>query len=227
MDSKTRNEKYSGMTDEELISMSRDGDQEAMEKLLEKYKGMVLGKARSMYILGGDSDDLIQEGMLGLFKAVRDYDCGRDASFSTFAQLCVTRQLYTAVKASARKKHLPLNTAVSLSRPLRESGEGEDEEFMDCLEADASSNIDYRTTINEYVYIIQFEECVTNVWSYSKTIVLLASIVAIIPTNYSTDSPIVTQCVANFGKDSHRCSVSIIVSPCSQRTAKINLSTCS
>ena len=77
MDSKTRNEKYSGMTDEELISMSRDGDQEAMEKLLEKYKGMVLGKARSMYILGGDSEDLIQEGMLGLFKAVRDYDSGR------------------------------------------------------------------------------------------------------------------------------------------------------
>ena len=109
-----KREKYESMTDEELITLFRDGDQDAMEQ--------------------------IQEGMLGLFKAVRDYDCGRDASFSTFAQLCVTRQLYTAVKASARKKHLPLNTAVSLSRPLRESGEGEDEEFMDCLEADASSN---------------------------------------------------------------------------------------
>ena len=120
-----KREKYESMTDEELITLFRDGDQDAMEHLLDKYKDMVLKKARSMYILGGDSDDLIQEGMLGLFKAVRDYDCGRDASFSTFAQLCVTRQLYTAV---------------SLSRPLRESGEGEDEEFMDCLEADASSN---------------------------------------------------------------------------------------
>ena len=117
------------------------GDQEAMERLLEKYKGMVLGKAKSMYILGGDSEDLIQEGMLGLFKAVRDFDSGRDASFRTFAQLCVTRQLYTAVKASARKKHLPLNSAVSLSSPLREeNGDERDEELLDFLEADPSSN---------------------------------------------------------------------------------------
>ena len=132
--------KYEELTDEELIALLRDGDQEAMEKLLNKYKEMVLKKAKSMYILGGDSDDLIQEGMLGLFKAVRDYDCGRDASFRTFAQLCVTRQLYTAVTASSRKKHLPLNTAVSLSRPVREDGGEEEEEFLDCLEADASSN---------------------------------------------------------------------------------------
>ena len=117
-----KREKYANLTDEDLIALFRDGDQEAMEQLLDKYKEMVLKKARSMYILGGDSDDLIQEGMLGLFKAVRDYDSGRDASFSTFAQLCVTRQLYTAVKASARKS------------------DGEDEEFMDCLEADARSN---------------------------------------------------------------------------------------
>ena len=141
MDNKIRNEKYSGLTDEEMICLFRDGDQEAMERLLEKYKGMVLGKAKSMYILGGDSEDLIQEGMLGLFKAVRDFDSGRDASFRTFAQLCVTRQLYTAVKASARKKHLPLNSAVSLSSPLREeNGDERDEELLDFLEADPSSN---------------------------------------------------------------------------------------
>ena len=144
-----KKEKYESLTDEELITLFRDGDQEAMEMLLNKYKEMVLRKAKSMYILGGDSDDLIQEGMLGLFKAVRDYDCGRDASFRTFAQLCVTRQLYTAVKASSRKKHLPLNTAISLSRPVREDGE-EDEEFLDCLEADASSNPE--------VYLIGQEE---------------------------------------------------------------------
>ena len=117
-------ETYEKYSDEELIALFRDGDQDAMETLLNKYKGMVLKKAKSMYILGGDSDDLIQEGMLGLFKAVRDYDCGRDASFHTFAQLCVTRQLYTAVTASSRKKHLPLNTAISLSRPVREENAG-------------------------------------------------------------------------------------------------------
>ena len=134
-------EKYERLTDEELIALFRDGEQEAMEFLLDKYKAMVLRKARSMYILGGDSDDLIQEGMLGLFKAVRDFDSGRDASFRTFAQLCVTRQLYTAVKASARKKHLPLNSAVSLSSPLREeNGDERDEELLDFLEADPSSN---------------------------------------------------------------------------------------
>ena len=144
-----KKEKYESLKDEELITLFRDGDQEAMEMLLNKYKEMVLRKAKSMYILGGDSDDLIQEGMLGLFKAVRDYDCGRDASFRTFAQLCVTRQLYTAVKASSRKTHLPLNTAISLSRPMREDGE-EEEEFLDCLEADASSNPE--------VYLIGQEE---------------------------------------------------------------------
>ena len=134
-------DKFEELSDEELICLSRDGEQEATETLLDRYKGMVLGKARSMYILGGDSDDLIQEGMLGLFKAVRDYDSGRDASFRTFAQLCVTRQLYTAVTASSRKKHLPLNTAISLSRPVREeNGEEREEDLLDCLEADASSN---------------------------------------------------------------------------------------
>ena len=136
-----RIEKYGNLTDEELISMFRDGDQDAMEMLLNKYKGMVLGKARSMFILGGDSDDLIQEGMLGLFKAVRDYDCGRDASFRTFAQLCVSRQLYTAVTASSRKKHLPLNSAISLSQPLGETDSEENGEVLvDCLEADVSTN---------------------------------------------------------------------------------------
>ena len=136
-----KKETYEKYSDEELIALFRDGDQDAMETLLNKYKGLVLGKAKSMYILGGDSDDLIQEGMLGLFKAVRDYDCGRDASFRTFAQLCVTRQLYTAVTASSRKKHLPLNTAISLSRPVREDDSDEqDEELVDCLEADDSTN---------------------------------------------------------------------------------------
>ena len=110
----TEHFKYEDMTDEELIDQLREGDRPVMDYICDKYKNLVRSKAKSMYILGGDSEDLIQEGMIGLFKAVRDYDCGRDASFYTFADLCISRQMYTAVQASQRLKHTPLNTYVSL-----------------------------------------------------------------------------------------------------------------
>ena len=112
---------YGQSTDEELIHRLREGETPIMDYLIEKYKYLVLSKAKSMFILGGEKDDLIQEGMLGLFKAVRDYDSGRDASFMTFADLCVSRQIYTAVQASQRKKHIPLNTYISLSGETREN----------------------------------------------------------------------------------------------------------
>lgn len=118
-------EQYEGCTDEKLIHKLRDGDSYVMDYICEKYKPLVRKKAKSMFILGGDTEDLIQEGMLGLFKAVRDYDSGRDASFYTFADLCISRQLYTAVKASRRKKHLPLNTYVSLYGDVEEPEEGD------------------------------------------------------------------------------------------------------
>ncbi len=107
-------EKYDDYTDEELIQRLRDGEEQIMEFLLEKYKHLVKSKATSMYILGGDTQDLIQEGMIGLFKAIRDYDSGRDASFYTFAQLCVSRNIYSAVQRSGRKKHQPLNHYISI-----------------------------------------------------------------------------------------------------------------
>ena len=103
-------EKYDKVTDEQLIKDFRNGDREIMDHLMMKYKAMVRKKARAMYLFGGENEDLIQEGMIGLFKAVRDYDCGRDASFYTFADLCISRQMYTAVQASQRLKHTPLNT---------------------------------------------------------------------------------------------------------------------
>ena len=106
--------KYEEMTDEELIDQLREGDRQVMDYICDKYKNLVRSKAKSMYILGGDSEDLIQEGMIGLFKAVRDYDSAQEASFGTFAQICVTRQLYSAIRASRRKKHLPLNSYISL-----------------------------------------------------------------------------------------------------------------
>ena len=103
------------MTDEQLIELLREGKTEITDYLMEKYKDMVRKQARAMYLWGGENDDLIQEGMIGLFKAVQDYDPKEGASFSSFAGLCVSRQMYTAIKASQRKKHLPLNSYVSLS----------------------------------------------------------------------------------------------------------------
>lgn len=105
---------YETSKDEELILRIRDGEEKITDYIMEKYKNLVRSKAGSMYILGADREDLIQEGMIGLFKAIRDYDIGRDASFATFADLCVARQMYTAVQAAGRKKHAPLNSYVSL-----------------------------------------------------------------------------------------------------------------
>ena len=117
---------YNQQTDEELIVRLRGGDSQVMDYLLEKYKNLVRSKSKSMYILGADKEDLIQEGMIGLFKAVRNYDFGRDASFYTFADLCVSRQMYSAVRASNCQKHLSLNTYISLNSPPI----GENEEKM-------------------------------------------------------------------------------------------------
>jgi len=107
-------EKFRQASDEELILMYRDGEEGAAAFIMNKYKNLVRKKAGSMYILGGDREDLIQEGMIGLFKAVRDYDLGRDVNFYTFADLCISRQMYTAVQASNRQKHLPLNSYISI-----------------------------------------------------------------------------------------------------------------
>ena len=106
--------KYDRLTDEQLMEKLRAGDRDIMDYIMVKYKSMVRKKARAMYLLGGENEDLIQEGMIGLIKAVRDYDESQGASFSSFAELCVSRQMYSAIEASKRKKHLPLNTYVSL-----------------------------------------------------------------------------------------------------------------
>ena len=126
---------YAGYSDEELIVRLRDGESSITEYLMNKYKNLVRSKAKSMYILGADSEDLIQEGMIGLFKALRDYDSGRDASFLTFADLCVSRQMYTAVQASRRQKHIPLNTYISLYGVAAMDRDGEQENLENVLTA--------------------------------------------------------------------------------------------
>lgn len=126
-------EEYGQYSDEELLIRLRDGEEAVTDYIMNQYKNLVRKKAKSMYILGADSDDLIQEGMIGLFKAVRDYDSGRDASFATFADLCVSRQMYTAVQASRRQKHIPLNTYISLNGSVSGEQEGEEEELINRL----------------------------------------------------------------------------------------------
>ncbi len=106
---------YEKFSDEELLTGLHQGQKELEEYLMDKYKGMVLKKARAMFLIGGEKEDLIQEGMIGLFKAVRDYRPQKNASFSTFANLCVERQMYKAIEMSARQKHKPLNSYISLS----------------------------------------------------------------------------------------------------------------
>ena len=114
-------EQYSKYSDEELIQRLRAGETGIADYLIEKYKYLVRRKARAMFLIGGDTDDLIQEGMIGLFKAVRDYHPGKEASFVTFAQMCIDRQIYSAVQSSNRQKHMPLNTYISLSQEDEEN----------------------------------------------------------------------------------------------------------
>jgi RNA polymerase sporulation-specific sigma factor len=108
-----------------LVAASRGGDQLASGELIRRYRGLIRSKARSYFLVGADRDDIIQEGMIGLFKAIRDYDSTRQASFHSFAELCVTRQIITAVKSATRRKHSPLNGYVSLSRSTSMDEDGE------------------------------------------------------------------------------------------------------
>ncbi len=119
--------------DEEMIRQIQAGNQELTDYIMDKYKYLVKKKAKAMYILGGDNDDLIQEGMIGLFKAIRDFDCEQDYSFYAFAEICIARQMYSAMKAAGRQKHAPLNTYVSFHTTI--GGEEEEGELMDVLKS--------------------------------------------------------------------------------------------
>ena len=129
-------EDYAGRTDEELIAELRDNRDEIIDYLLEKYKSLVRKHANALYLIGGDTDDLIQEGMIGLFKAIREYQPGHEASFYHFADLCIARQMYTAVEASNRKKHAPLNSYIS----LYDDPDADGVTLADILPADADEN---------------------------------------------------------------------------------------
>lgn len=122
---------FQNLEDEALVVLAQNGDRQAEEYLMDKFKPLVRSKSRAYFLIGADSEDIIQEGMIGLYKAVRDYDITRNASFRGFAELCVNGQMITAIKAATRQKHQPLNSYVSLNKPIFE--EESDQTYMDLL----------------------------------------------------------------------------------------------
>ena len=131
-------EKFENMTDEELVRLAQEGDNDALEYLLNKYKNFVRSKARSYFLIGADHEDIVQEGMMGLYKAIRDYRTDKQASFRAFAELCITRQIITAIKTATRQKHIPLNSYVSLNKPIYD--EESDRTLLDVITEDNFSN---------------------------------------------------------------------------------------
>jgi len=127
------NDKYNDVSDEELIEKTRLGDLEAQNYLLEKYRNLVTMKANKFFLIGAESDDMLQEGMIGLFKAIQSFNLEKNNSFKSFANLCIERQLITAIKTSNRQKHIPLNYSFSLNKSAFD--EDEDTSLMEILDS--------------------------------------------------------------------------------------------
>jgi len=122
---------YQVLVDEEVVEFAREGDDAALEYLINKYKNFVRAKARSYFLIGADREDIIQEGMIGLYKAIRDFRMDKLSSFRAFAELCITRQIITAIKTATRQKHIPLNSYVSLNKPIYD--EDSDRTLLDVI----------------------------------------------------------------------------------------------
>ena len=132
--------KYENIPDEQLIRRLREGESAIMDYIISKYKYLVIRAAKAIYLIGGENDDLIQEGMIGLFKAVRDFDTNQETSFYSFAELCISRQMYTAIKLSQRQKHMPLNSYVSLYDIKKSDYDDKQSPLIEQLEIETNSN---------------------------------------------------------------------------------------
>jgi RNA polymerase sporulation-specific sigma factor len=130
--------RFEGMTDEEVVLLAQSSDDAALEYLLNKHKNFVRARARSYFLIGADHEDIVQEGMIGLFKAIRDYRSEKLASFRAFAELCITRQIITAVKTATRQKHIPLNSYISLNKPIYD--DESDRTLMDVIAGSHAAN---------------------------------------------------------------------------------------
>ena len=131
-------ERFLEMTDEEVALLAQNADGAALEYLLNKYKNFVRSRARSYFLIGADHEDIVQEGMIGLYKAIRDFRTDRLSSFRAFAELCITRQIITAIKTATRQKHIPLNSYVSLNKPIYD--DEHDRTLLDVISEEIQSN---------------------------------------------------------------------------------------
>lgn len=154
-----KKEEFEAMDEKEVIAYAREGDNDAVDYLMEKYKNLVRQKARRLYIIGGDTEDLIQEGMIGLYKALRDYDSAKKVSFYTFADLCISRQIYSAIKASNRKKNQPLNTYISFYAPIGKKNEESEEDIslVDVMFWNKNANPEKIVVDKEHINVIEYE----------------------------------------------------------------------
>ena len=134
----TNSQSFDSMSDEDIVKIAQSGNEDALDFILHKFRPAVARKANSYFLAGADKEDIIQEGMIGLFKAIRDYKDDKEASFRSFAQLCITRQIISAVKSASRLKHFPLNSYVSLDKPARD--DNSDSTLLDIIAEGSSSN---------------------------------------------------------------------------------------
>ncbi|KWZ77900.1 MAG: RNA polymerase sporulation sigma factor SigH [Negativicoccus succinicivorans] len=158
------------LTDEELVLRSQAGDTEALEAIIERYRGLAKLRTRSYFLAGAESDDLVQEAMIGLFKAARDYDPKYGASFKTFANICITRQMLTAIKGATRYKHQPLNSYISLNRSVFEEDDG-GRPLLEMLATDNDSDPESIYLRNEWM--VSLSQAVPRVLSKLELRVLL------------------------------------------------------
>lgn len=160
---------YQACSDETLIEMYRVGDQFAIDILFERYKNLVRKKAKAMFLAGGDNDDLIQEGMIGLYKAVRDYDESKEAIFATFASICINRQIISAVTAYNRKKNSPLNSYVSFDLPANSDDEGQ-MRLVDVLRSDYESDPESLYIDREHTLLLK-EQLLNSLSPFEKKVI--------------------------------------------------------
>lgn len=147
-----RDKCYAKLTDEQLVRRVQDGDLDAEEYLIRKYKDVVRARSRLYFIVGADGEDVVQEGMIGLFRAIKSYDQEKDTAFHTFAEMCINRQILTAIRQASRRKHSPLNTSISLNKPLSE--EDQDGTLEETLRSDSDSDPEAQLMLKDVAQLI-------------------------------------------------------------------------